>query len=261
MRAKREGALLPFDKNVRCIFSRDDSERDEAELSEIDSEKQMFPYIQENRRDGEVHFIDVAGNQKLANDRHAATDSDVLVLGRFSRFPERRVQSVGDEVEGGATLHHKGRPRMMCEHKYGRVVRRSVAPPAYPCVVLPRTANGPKHISSQYPGTDVFERLSGNRVVDAVATAAVLTMHLLEDFGFEEPVVQLQSSHAQRVLQVLAGSGTETVNRNRKRRDFDFAHGVVLRSFSFQTALGLCVILYLSLWMLMQRSGSPQPKS
>ena len=46
MRAKREGALLPFDKNVRCIFSRDDSERDEAELSEIDSEKQMFPYIQ-----------------------------------------------------------------------------------------------------------------------------------------------------------------------------------------------------------------------
>jgi hypothetical protein len=73
--------------------------------------------------------------------------------------------------------------------------------------------------------------LSGHLVVDTIATAANLTVHLLKDFGLEEPVAQFESSHAKRILQVLVRSGTEAVNGNRKRRYFDFAHGVFVPVF------------------------------
>jgi hypothetical protein len=49
-------------------------------------------------------------------------------------------------------------------------------------------------------------------------------MHLLERFGRKKPVVQFNPSHAQRILQVLPHPRAETINRNRKCRNLNFAH-------------------------------------
>jgi hypothetical protein len=41
-----------------------------------------------------------------------------------------------------------------------------------------------------------------------------LIVHLLEYFGLQEPSVQFEAAHAQRILQVLAKSGPEPIDGN-----------------------------------------------
>jgi hypothetical protein len=50
-------------------------------------------------------------------------------------------------------------------------------------------------------------------------------VHPLEDLGLLKPPVQLEPAHAQRILQILAGAGTKTIEGNRERGNSNFAHG------------------------------------
>src|SRR3984957_8147125 len=206
-------ALCLLHKNVGCIFSGDSPEGGESKLGKINSGKQMFPLAQKDWRHGQMHFVDLPGDQILANDGHATPNSDVLALGSLFRFLQSRLQSIGNEVERRATLHHEGRPRMMREHENGSVVRRIVAPPPLPGIVFrrPGPSTRAKYIPPQDPGADIFERGRGDIVVDSFGTAA-LAVHLLEDFGLLKPGMQFEPADSERVLQVLPGSGAEAVD-------------------------------------------------
>jgi hypothetical protein len=183
----------------------------------------MFPLAEEYRCYRQVHFVDTSCDQILTNYGHAAADSHFLALRRLFRFLQSRLQSISDEVERGTAFHREGRPRVMREHKHGRMVRRIVAPPPFPGIVFPRTPNRPEHIPAQDPGADILERQSGKIVVDARSPAA-LTVHLLKYLGVKKPVVELSPADSERILQVLPGPSPKPIDRNRKRTDFNVAH-------------------------------------
>src|ERR1700693_553305 len=117
-------ALSLFNKNVGCIFSGDSPEGCESKLWEINSGKQMFTLAQKDWRHGQMHFVDLPGDQILPNDGHATANSDVFALRRLFRFLQSRLQSIGGEVERGAAFHRERRARMMREHKNRSMVRR-----------------------------------------------------------------------------------------------------------------------------------------
>ena len=173
-----------------CIFSGDGPRGCESQLVEIDSGKQMFSFAQQDRRHGQMHFVDQASDQKLPNDGWATANADVFAFGRLFRLLESRLQSIGDEVKGGAAFHRERRARVMREHKNGSVVRRIIAPPSFPGIVFrrPGTSNRAEHIPAQDPGADIFERLGGKIVIDRGRPAA-LTVHLLECLRLLKPEV------------------------------------------------------------------------
>ena len=132
--------LSLLNENVGRVLSGDDPYGCETELVKIQSGEKMLAFAEENRRDGQVHFVDLAGEQVLAEDGDAAADADVLILsfalGCGFGLVQGGVGSVGDEVEGGAAFHFEWRARVMREDEDGRVVGRIVAPPASPGVFL-----------------------------------------------------------------------------------------------------------------------------
>src|SRR5580704_19450858 len=102
-------ALSFLNKNVGCIFSGDSPEGCESKLGEINSGKQMFPFAQQDWRHGQMHLVDMACDQILPNDGGAAANADVLALGRLFRLLDSRLQSIADEVKGGAAFHRERR--------------------------------------------------------------------------------------------------------------------------------------------------------
>src|SRR5579859_375827 len=175
-----------------------------------------------------MHFVDLTGAQILANHRHSSPDADVFALGRFFRLLQSRLQSVSDEVKCSAARHREWRPRVVREHKHGRILRRLVAPPPFPRIARPRSPNRPEHIPAQDPRANVLKRLRGHIVVDPRAAAAC-ALHLSENFGRKKPAVELGPPHPEWILQILSGPGAEPVNRNRKRSYSYFAHCTILR--------------------------------
>ena len=103
----------------------------------------------------------------------------------------------------------------MGKHEDWHMIGRLVAPPAAPALVRPRATYGAEHVTSEDPGTDVFESLCGNVIVDA-GFAFARTMHPLKDARVKEPIDELRATDAERMLQVLLHAGTEAIDRNRK---------------------------------------------
>src|SRR3954452_9587118 len=101
----------------------------------------------------------------------------------------------------------------MGEHKDRSVIGRSVPPPSFPCVVCPCTANWTKDVAAQDPGAYVLERLLGEVVVDACAPSA-LPQHLFERVGSEKPFVECGPTGAERILQILFWTASDTVDLN-----------------------------------------------
>src|SRR5262245_46614614 len=103
-----------------------------------------------------MHLVDEPCFKVLANGRHSSTKADVLTTCGICGLLER-VMNVVYEAELRPALHHDRRSGMMCQDEHRRVVRRVVAPPPFPRVVTPRSANWPKHVAAQDPGTDALE--------------------------------------------------------------------------------------------------------
>jgi hypothetical protein len=115
---------------------------------EIDSREQMFAFSQENRRQRQMHLVNVACEQILAKSRDATPDVDILTLSSPFRQPQCGVRSICDEVECGATCHLERSACVMCEYENRRMVWRGVPPPTFPGIVWPWPAHWPKHISA-----------------------------------------------------------------------------------------------------------------
>lgn len=58
------------------MFTRHSFANREAEFVEVHPGEQMFPFSEENRPHGQMHFINLAARQELANHAHTAIDGD-----------------------------------------------------------------------------------------------------------------------------------------------------------------------------------------
>ena len=190
---------------------------------EIDAAQEMLPRPEQDRANGQVELVDQAGAQILPDRRHAAAHPDILPAGRGPRLRQRGVDALGDESELRAAGHPERRPRVMGQHEDGRVIRRLVAPPALPAVVRPGTANGAEHVAPENPGPDSREALLRHLVVDT-GLAVPLPVHLPEHARGEEPLHQLGSVDAERMLEVLSRPGPVPVDRDPEALHADFRH-------------------------------------
>src|SRR6185437_15033243 len=141
----RRCMLSLSDDNVkRAVAGRSDV-RDVPEIRQVQLAKEMLSSTKQDRRNGQMHFVDQTQGKVLANHGSSTADPDVFSVCRIPRSRQSRLGAIGNKMEYRVPFHRKVGPWVMREHKDGRMVWRIVAPPAFPEIVLPWTANGSKH--------------------------------------------------------------------------------------------------------------------
>src|SRR5262249_33435598 len=93
---------------------------------------------------------------------------------------------------------------------------------------------------SENPRTDPGKALLSDSVVDS-RLSIVMAVHLAPHARVEEPLHQLRTSDAERILEILVQPGAVAVNGNRKALDAEFRHFIprfcsLSRRFSFPEA-------------------------
>src|SRR5574340_1034720 len=162
-----------------------------------------------------MQLIYQAGLQILPDGGNAAAQAHVFATRGFGRLLKCRVYAFGDKTELRAARHLERRARVMCEHEYLGVIRWLLTPPATPAFIRPRAAHRPEHVAPENPGADTGEALLGHIVVHA-GLAAAFTVHLPPKMRMEEPLHQLGTADAERILQILIRPSAVTVNGYRE---------------------------------------------
>src|ERR1700754_3766774 len=170
---------------------------------------------EQHRNDVQLELVQQSRCQVLLSDVAAAPQHDVLAAGGLLCLLERGLDSVGDEVERGPSLHLHRITRVMGEDEHGVVVGRVVTPPARPLLVAPgTTTDGAEHVPAHHPGADVLDRLLEYRCA-LVHLAPLLTVGSAKGSQRNHPVVEPLATLAERVLLALVRAGHETVQRDR----------------------------------------------
>ena len=112
----------------------------------------------------------------------------------------------------------------MRQYKNRRVVRRVVAPPTFPGIILPRASNRSEHVSPQNPGADIFEGLSGKIVIHALRPAA-LAVHLPKHFGVLKPLVQFEAANSSGLFKSCRGPAPNPSSEIENAATRTWAHG------------------------------------
>src|SRR5437870_3804198 len=154
-----------------------------------------------------MQIVNQPATEILPNGRDAATDADIALARSSSRLFQCRINAVGDKPKLRAARHLERWPWMMSQHEDWRVIRRLVAPPALPAVIGPGAPNRTEHVSSENPGSHAGEAPLRDFVVDA-RLAIRLSVHLPKYARVKEPLHQLGAMDAERILQILARTGT-----------------------------------------------------
>src|SRR6266487_4608314 len=140
---------------------------------------------------------------------------DVFAAGGLPCLFERGLDSVGDEVERGPSLHLHRITRVMGEDEHGVVVGRVVTPPARPLLVAPGTTAGrAEHVPAHHRGADILPRFLDYPCA-LVHLAPLLAVGLAPGGQRNNPVVEPLAALAERVLLTLVRAGDETVQRDR----------------------------------------------
>src|SRR3989442_10776739 len=100
-----------------------------------------------------MQLVDQAGAQILPDSGYAAAEAHVAAVRCSARLLQGGVNAFGDKAKLRTSRHPERRPRVMRQHEYGRVIRRLVAPPALPALLLPRAPHVTAHVSPQSPRT------------------------------------------------------------------------------------------------------------
>src|SRR5580700_2248888 len=133
MRLPCNGPLrLLCQHDMRRAWCRDVLRAAITELWQIETGQEMFARPEKRRGNREMHLVDQARMKVLSDRRDPAAQPYVSFTGGVGRPPQRRVDAVGDEVEGRAAAHRERSSRVMCEHEDRHVKGRVVAPPAFP---------------------------------------------------------------------------------------------------------------------------------
>src|SRR5512141_1316532 len=138
-----------------------------AQGRHIDAAQEMLTGTEQDRSDGKMQFVDQGGAQILPDRGYAAAETDIAAARCSGRLLQCGVNAFGDKAELRPPSHSKRRPRVMRQHEYGRVIRRLVAPPAFPAVVRPRAPDRTEHVAPENPGPDSGKALFRNSVVDS----------------------------------------------------------------------------------------------
>src|SRR5215210_6071900 len=147
----------------------------------------------------------------LPNCGHAAAEAHIFAAGRSARLLQSGVYAFRDKAKLGTARHPKRRARVMCQYEEGRVIRRLVAPPAFPAVVRPRTSNRTEHVAAKDPGTDPGKALLRNSIVDS-RLSIVMAVHVPPYACVEEPLHQFSTPDAERIPDILVRSSTITID-------------------------------------------------
>src|SRR5687767_2985895 len=126
-------------------------------------------------------------------------------------------------MERRSALHLDRAARVMGQYEDRRVIRRLFAPPALPIIVRPFAARRPEHVAAHDPGADILESSCGEVVVDTGCPSA-LPVKPLERAGRNEPTVQLFTAPAERIFQILSGTGAVAIEGNAECRDSNLGH-------------------------------------
>src|ERR1700730_16112522 len=170
-----------------------------------------------------MQLVNQGGTQILQNGGCARTEAEVAAARCSGRLLQCDVDAFTDKEKLRTSRHAKRRPRVMRQHKDGRVIRRLLAPPALPAVVRPRASDRTEHVASKNPGTDSGKALLRNPVIDS-RFAVVIAVHLPPRARVEEPLHQLGAPDAERMLEILVRPSAVAVDGNRETLDAEFRH-------------------------------------
>lgn len=226
---KRKGfraRLLPGQHNVRGSRRGDVLGAGVSQRWQVDAFEQRFARAEQDRRDGDVHFIDQPLLQVLPDGRGPASDADIHSVGGFARLIEGVADAASDEVKGGAAFHDERSASVIREHENWLVIHGVIAPPALPTVVQPGTADGSEHIPAHDPGADIAESPGGKVVIDAGLSAVGAEQLGLKGARGKGPAVKTFSADAERVVQALFRAGAEAVDGDGEAFYAEFAHGL-----------------------------------
>src|SRR5258708_6896939 len=108
-----------------------------AQSTHIDVVQEMLPGTEQDRPDGEMQLVDQGGAQILPNGGYAATEAHVAAARCSGRLLQSGLNAFGHETKLRTSRHPERRPRMMCQHEDGRVIRRPRRPPPLPAALPP----------------------------------------------------------------------------------------------------------------------------
>src|SRR6266446_10749684 len=165
-----------------------------------------------------MQLVNQGGAQILPYSGYAAAEADVAATRSSGRLLQSVMNAPGDKAKLRSSRHPERRPLVMRQHEDGRVIRRLVAPPALPAVVRPRASDRTEHVAPKNPGTDSGKALLRNPVIDS-RFAVVIAVHRPPYARVEEPLHQLGTPDAERMLETLVRPSAVAVDGNRETLD------------------------------------------
>lgn len=181
---------------------------------QVDALEQRLAAAEQHRRDGNVQFVDQAFAKVLPDRGRAAADAHILSGRRHPCALERLVDASSHEVKGRAAFHDQRCACVVGEHEDRNMVGRAVAPPAFPLVVGPVSTDGAEHVAAQDPGTHVAKAACGEIIVHAARAVVLAEQRPLERACRKQPLVKIGTAHPKRMLQVLIGARSVSVQRD-----------------------------------------------
>src|SRR6185437_4538183 len=135
--------------DVGCAFAMLCLSGLETEIWQVDIAIEMFSFAEHHGRYHEMHFVDLPGEQILPDRGGASSDSDVFPVRRFECALQRDFRAFCDEVEGRPAFHDERFAGVVRQYENRNTIRWRVAPPAFPGIIRPGTANRSEHVAAE----------------------------------------------------------------------------------------------------------------
>src|SRR5690606_19265443 len=146
---------------------------------------------EQDRRERDRALIDQPRIEVLADRLGAAADADVSIPGHLAGLPQRGLDAVVDEVEGGPTRALPWLAYLVGEDEDRRVERRVLGPPHFAAL---------EHALADDGDAGAVERLLEDLVVRARLAALAKVQVLAEESLREHPALELHPLGASFVL-------------------------------------------------------------
>src|SRR5437867_2281620 len=173
------GPLVP-QNNMRGLLRRCKFNAFVSQSPQVDAFEQSLSTTEQDRRDSNVQLIDKALTKILLDRVGPTTNSHVSSGGRLSCPVKRLANAARDELKRRVAFHLNGWTRMMSQDGDWNVIRRVVAPPAFPVHVRPGTANRSEHVPSENPCPNILKAARGEVFVNPRGTAVFAKQGPLE---------------------------------------------------------------------------------